>query len=81
MSTKELDGKLELSLVPKDEEGPAIFQSREITSLTERRMRKDDRRQGNDRRSMIRFEPGKAADRRSLQDRRREGSVWSGYGI
>jgi hypothetical protein len=81
MSTKEPDGKLELSLVPKGGERPATFLSREITSFTEKRVRKGDRRQRNDRRSMIRFEPGKDADRRSLQDRRRAGSVWSGYDI
>ena len=81
MSTKDQDGKFELSLVPKDEEGPADFQSRDIASFTERRIRKDDRRQGSDRRGMIRFEPGKKADRRALQNRRQADGAWSGYSL
>jgi hypothetical protein len=81
MSKKDPHGKFELSLVPKDEEGRGDFHGRQTPSFTERRIRKDDRRQGGDRRGLIRFEPGKDADRRSLQDRRRVGSVWRGYDL
>ncbi len=81
MNTKDPRAKPELSLVPKEEAGPASFESRDLSTFKERRIRKDDRRESGDRRAMIRFEPGKEADRRSLHDRRRAGNPWNGYNI
>lgn len=81
MNTKDPRVTPELSLVPKDEDGPASFEFRDSSTFKERRVRKDDRRQSGDRRAMIRFEPGKEADRRSLHDRRRTGNPWNGYSL
>ena len=38
--------------------------------------RRAERRSGQDRRAMVRFEPGKVLERRSGQDRRKAGCVW-----
>lgn len=78
MNTGDKEGGHELSLVPKEPEGPAEFGARDIERFAERRADREDRRSGIERRSMIRFEPGKPADRRSMLDRRKANLGWRG---
>ena len=81
MSTSDKDDKPGLSLVPKVEDGPAEFGARDIERFNERRGQKEDRRKGIERRSMIRFEPGKTSDRRSMLDRRKANFGWRGHDL
>ncbi len=78
MNTGDTQGPQELSLVPKEEDGPAKFGARDVERFNERRSDREDRRSGIERRSMIRFEPGKPADRRSISDRRKANLGWRG---
>jgi hypothetical protein len=81
MNTRDENGRHELSLVPKEPQGPAEFGAREIERFAERRSDREDRRSGIERRSMIRFEPGKPADRRSMLDRRKANLGWRGRDV
>jgi hypothetical protein len=78
MPTGDEPERPELTLVPKEEQGPAKFGAKDIERFAERRSDREDRRSGIERRSMIRFEPGKPADRRILPDRRKANLGWRG---
>lgn len=66
-------GELSLELVD-DTHAPATFEAKDIHSGPERRAQ--HRRKDNDRRIVLRFEPGKCMERRHVADRRHD-SGWN----